>query len=176
MKITADVTAFEADMTTPWMQVEMVVNAQNNDDNGANNNIGWQQLGGQDVLRDGQPHTYTWELPEALTAKIAGADDTIALVRTGAGVEPRRRLGDQVLHRQHPGRRCRADPSVVVSSFEGGLDGWYDDTYTAGTIAVGATGATAGTQALQVEGPGGWQQLTKVNVKPHLAMLANSRA
>ena len=36
------------------------------------------QLGGQDVARDGQPHTYTWELPDALTAKIAGADDNIA--------------------------------------------------------------------------------------------------
>jgi len=46
-------------MTTTWMQVEMVINAQNNDDAGANNNIGWQQLGSQDVTRDGQPHKFT---------------------------------------------------------------------------------------------------------------------
>jgi hypothetical protein len=76
--VMADVTAFEADMTTTWMQVEMVINGQNNDDNGANNNIGWQQLGLLDVTRDGQPHTYTWALPEDLTSAIAGIDDNIA--------------------------------------------------------------------------------------------------
>jgi hypothetical protein len=65
-------------MTTTWMQVEMVINAQNNDDNGANNNIDWQGLGLQDVTRDGQPHTYTWVLPEALTSAIAGTDDNIS--------------------------------------------------------------------------------------------------
>ncbi len=64
MKITADVTALAADMTTAWMQVEMVINAQNNKDAGANNNLGWNALGGQDVVRDGQPHTYTGEWGE----------------------------------------------------------------------------------------------------------------
>ena len=76
--VMADVTAFDADMTTTWMQVEMVINGQNNDDNGANNNIGWQELGLLDVTRDGQPHTYTWALPEELTTLIAGVDDNIA--------------------------------------------------------------------------------------------------
>ncbi len=75
--ISADVTAFDADMTTTWMQVEMVIHAQNNDDNGANNNIDWQGLGLQYVTRDGQPHTYTWELPETLTSAIAGTDENI---------------------------------------------------------------------------------------------------
>jgi hypothetical protein len=76
--ITADVTAFDADMTTTWMQVEMVVNCQNTDDNGANNNLGWQELGLQDVVRDGLPHQHTWVLPEALTTAIAGTDPNIA--------------------------------------------------------------------------------------------------
>jgi len=75
--ITADVTAFEADMTTTWMQVEFVINAQNNNDAGANNNVGWQGLGLQDVVRDGQPHKHTWVLPEALTTAIAGTDPNI---------------------------------------------------------------------------------------------------
>jgi len=75
--ITADVTAFGADMTTTWMQVEMVINAQNNNDAGPNNNIGWRQLGLQSVTRDGQPHTHTWVLPEALTSAIAGTDENI---------------------------------------------------------------------------------------------------
>jgi hypothetical protein len=76
--ITADVTAFAADMTTTWMQVEMVVNGQNNNDNGANNNVGWQGLGLQDVVRDGLPRKHTWVLPEALTTAIAGTDPNIA--------------------------------------------------------------------------------------------------
>jgi hypothetical protein len=75
--IQADVTAFDADMSTTWMQVEMVINGQNNDDNGANNNVGWQQLGLQSVTRDGQPQTLTWMLPESLTSVIAGTDDNI---------------------------------------------------------------------------------------------------
>ena len=76
--ITADVTAFDADMTTTWMNVEMVINGQNNDDNGANNNIGWQSLGSHDVTRNGQPQTLTWVLPEALTTAISGVDGNIS--------------------------------------------------------------------------------------------------
>jgi hypothetical protein len=76
--ITADITAFDADMTTTWMNVIMVINGQNNDDSGANNNVGWQELGTQDVVRDGQPHTFTWEIPEALSAVLAGVDDNIS--------------------------------------------------------------------------------------------------
>ncbi len=76
--ITADVTAFAADMTTTWMQAEMVINAQNNNDAGANNNVGWKGLGLQDLPRDGQPHTLTWALPEALTTAIAGTDENIS--------------------------------------------------------------------------------------------------
>jgi hypothetical protein len=76
--IAADVTAFAADMTTTWMQVEMVINAQNNDDAGANNNVGWRGLGLQNITRDGQPQTLTWVLPEALTSAIAGTDQNIS--------------------------------------------------------------------------------------------------
>jgi hypothetical protein len=76
--ITADVTVFDADITGGWMQVEMVINGQNNDDNGANNNIDWNPLGLQNVTRDGQPHTYEWVLPSDLATAIAGVDENIA--------------------------------------------------------------------------------------------------
>ncbi len=76
--ITADVTAFDADMATTWMNVEMVINGQDNDDNGPNNNIGWQSLGSHAVTRDGQPQTLTWELPESLTTAISAVDDNIS--------------------------------------------------------------------------------------------------
>jgi hypothetical protein len=173
VKITADVTAFAADMTTTWMQVEMVINAQNNDDAGTHNNLGWNPLGGQDVIRDGQPHTYTWVVPDALTAKIAAADDNIwwfefALVSNVDGASVTKFYIDNIqISYEPPGA------SILVSSFESGLEGWYTDSWTAGKVSLSATGATAGAQAMQVEGPGGWQQLTKVSVKPHLAALAN---
>ena len=167
-KITADITAFEADMTTEWMQVEMVINAQNNDDNGANNNIGWNPLGGQDIMRDGEPHTYTWELPDTLTAQIAGADDTIlwfeiALVSNVDGASIAKFYIDNIqVSYDAP------TTSVVVGDFEDGLDGWYEDN---GTLTLGATGATSGAQALQVDAPGGWNVDAKLDVKAHLAAL-----
>jgi hypothetical protein len=76
--ISADVTAFAEDMVTDWMNMEMIINGQNTDDNGANNNIGWQSLGGLDIVRDGVSQTLTWEIPADLSAKIAGVDDNIA--------------------------------------------------------------------------------------------------
>jgi hypothetical protein len=76
--VSADVTAFAEDMQTDWMNMEMIINGQNNDDNGANNNIGWQSLGAVDIVRDGTTHTLTWELPADLSTKIAGTDDNIA--------------------------------------------------------------------------------------------------
>jgi hypothetical protein len=76
--ISADVTAFAEDMQTDWMNMEMIINGQNNDDNGANNNIGWQSLGGLDIVLDGVSQTLTWEIPADLSAKIAGIDDNIA--------------------------------------------------------------------------------------------------
>ena len=67
--ITADVTAFDADLTTGWMEVQMVINGEDP--------IGWQELGMQALIRDGQPHTYTWVIPDALASAMAGVDDTI---------------------------------------------------------------------------------------------------
>lgn len=173
VKITADVTVIAADMTSEWIQVGMVINAQNNDDNGPNNNLGWNDLGGQDVARDGQSHTYTWVLSDDLVGKIIGADDSIgwfelALISNLDGASVTRFYVDNIqVVSEEPSE------SILVSSFEGGLDGWYTDTWTAGTTAVGTTGATDGAQAMQVEGPGGWQQLTKVNVRPYLEQLSN---
>jgi len=172
VKITADVTAFEADMTTPWMQVEMIINGQNNDNNGANNNIGWNPLGGQDVVRDGQPHTYTWTLSDALTAKIAGTDESIAwfefalVTNLDGGSAVKFYIDNVQLVYEGP------TSSVVIGDFEGGFDNWYTDTWTGGTISRSATGATTGAEAMQVTASGGWQQLTKVDVKPQMAMLA----
>jgi len=171
--ITADVTAFAADMTTTWMQVGMVLNCEGDNDNGANNNLGWNDLGLQDLPRDGQPHTLTWVLSDALTTKIAGADDNIGwfeflLISNVDGASVAKLYIDNIqISYEAP------TSSVLVSSFEGGLEGWYTDTWTAGTISLSTTGATAGTQAMQVDGPGGWQQLTKVDAKPYMAALAN---
>jgi len=75
--VSADVTAFPEDMVTDWMNMEIIINGQNHDDTGANNNIGWQSLGGLDIVRDGVAQTLYWEVPADLSAKIAGTDDNI---------------------------------------------------------------------------------------------------
>ena len=37
---------------------------------------------------------------------------------------------------------------VLVSDFEGSLDGWYTDEWTAGTISMSSIGATSGTGSM----------------------------
>jgi hypothetical protein len=130
VKILVDVTAFAADMTTPWMQVEMIINAQNNNDAGAHNNLGWNPLGGQDVLRDGQPHTYTWDLPDTLTAKIAAADDSIwwfefALVTNLDGASVTKFYIDNIrLLTPDDAADQGKTTDTVIGNWEQKMDGW----------------------------------------------------
>jgi hypothetical protein len=76
-QISADVTAFAADMPgNGWMNMEMIYNGQNSDP--ANNNIGWQSLGAKDInIWDGQTHTLVWDVPAALMTKLGGIDSSI---------------------------------------------------------------------------------------------------
>ena len=75
--VSIDVTAFAEDMETDWMNMEVIINGQNHDGTGAHNNIGWQSLGGLDIVRDGVTQTLYWEIADDLSAKIAGKDDDI---------------------------------------------------------------------------------------------------
>jgi len=75
--ISADVTVFAEDMETGWINMEMIINGQSHNDTGENNNIGWQSLGGLDLVLDGVSQTLIWEVPAELSAKIAGTDDNI---------------------------------------------------------------------------------------------------
>ncbi len=149
--ITADVTVFDADVTTSYMQVEMVINAQNNDDNGANNNIGWNGLGLQDVARDGVPHTYTWVLPESLIAQIAGSDDSIgwfelALVSNLDSASVTKFYIDNI-QLSYP----EATSSVVIGDFEdGSLDNWSVAWEDNTTVEVATVGVTSGSGSLAV--------------------------
>ncbi len=170
VKITADVTAFAADMTTAWMQVEMVINAQNNNDAGANNNIGWVSLGSQDVARDGQPHTYTWVLPDALTAKIAGADDNIswfelALVTNLDGVSVTKFYIDNI---QVVGAAVATGKSTdtIIGDWEGKMDGWVVGGSADVRYAVGdVNGVTLGKNSLDVWVPtGAWATVLSLNL------------
>jgi hypothetical protein len=160
--ITADVTAFDADMTTTWMQVQMVINAQNNDDNGANNNIGWQQLGLQAVTRDGLPHTHVWVLPEDLSLAIAGTDEGIgwfelALVTNLNGESVTKFYIDnvQLVSELVP------PPSVVIGDWENTDDGWYlGDSVPAGSSMTysDTNGVTLNDYSLKLQAPPGWVQ------------------
>lgn len=130
MKILADVTAFATDMTTTWMQVEIVINAQNNNDAGANNNVGWNGLGGQNVVRDGQPRTYTWELSDTLTAKIAAADDSIwwfefALVSNLDGASVTKFYIDNIrLVTPEEAASKGKSTDTIIGNWEQSMDGW----------------------------------------------------
>jgi hypothetical protein len=174
VKVTADVTAFQADMTTTWMQCEIVINGTNDDSTGANNNIGWVGLGGQDVPLDGQTHTLTWVLPEALRTKIAEADQNIswfqlALISNLDGASATNYYIDNI-QISYPDTT-----SVAISDFEDGFDGWgSNDGWRVGNLSLSATGATSGAQAMLVEGAGGWQQMAVINLKPYAAALANT--
>jgi len=78
VEITADVTSFAADMTGGWTEIGMVLNAQGDDGNGANNNIGWNQIGGLVAMdKSGIPQAMSWALPADLSTKIAGSDENI---------------------------------------------------------------------------------------------------
>lgn len=183
VKITADVTAFAADMTTPWMQVGMVVNAQNNASNGANNNLGWNDLGSQDIARDGLPHTYTWVLSDALTAKIAVADSTIAwfelaLISNLDGASVTKFYIDNIQVVGLPPVVTVKSSDTLVGNWEQTMDGWgvgggadvrYSDT----------NGVTLDQYSLDVYVPtGAWATVLSLNLLDpnQAAVLAAFRA
>lgn len=99
--ITGDFTIAADVVTSNWMQVQFIVNGQNNDDSGAHNNIGWQQGPQVGVAIDGSVNSVTWELPDDLTAKIAGIDDTIhwfevVIVTNLDGASPMQMYADNI--------------------------------------------------------------------------------
>ncbi len=160
--ITADVTAFDADMTTTWMNVIMVINAQGNDDNGANNNVGWQELGTQDVVRDGQPHTYTWAIPDALRSVIGGVDDNIGwfelvLATNVDGASVTKFYIDNIqLSYEAPTTSDDKSTDTIIGDWEQDMDGWV-----AGGVAdvrySDTNGVTLGNYSLDVYTPtGAW--------------------
>lgn len=77
-QVSVDVTSFAADMTGGWAEVFIVINAQGYDDDGdPSNNIGYNALDLKWMDRSGTPQTIIWDIPEALSAKIAGSNDGI---------------------------------------------------------------------------------------------------
>lgn len=168
--ITADVTAFDADMTTTWMNVIMVINGQNNDDSGANNNVGWQGLGTQDVVRDGQPHTYTWELPDSLTSVIAGVDDNIgwfelvlATNLDGASVTKFYIDNIQLIYGA-PTAGDDKSTDVIIGNWEQDLDGWVVSE-AADALFNDHNGVTLDNYSLDVYIPNGdWQTFLTLDV------------
>jgi len=76
--ITADVTAFAADLPGGTrLSVEMVINAEGDGQSGPGNKIGWKSIASMPITMDGQPHKYTWEIPDDLAAAIALTDGNI---------------------------------------------------------------------------------------------------
>jgi hypothetical protein len=139
--VSIDVTALAADMRIRplVMNMEVIINGQNNNDSGAHNNIGWQSLGALDIVGNGVPQTLRWEVPDDLSAKIAGTDDNIQwfelfiitnnrATNTKIYVDNIRLLGTKP---QPP-----AGPKIVWVSFHGA-----DDAPSAGAAGDGFTEA-----------------------------------
>jgi len=137
--VSIDVTAFAADMVTDWMYMEMIINGQNNDESGANNNIGWQSLGALVIVRDGAAQTMRWEVPDDLAAKIAGTDDNIQwfelFIVTNNGTPNTKIYLDNIqLLGTEP--QPPAGPKIIWVSFHGA-----DDAPSAGAAGDGFTQA-----------------------------------
>jgi len=164
--ITADVTAFDADMTTGWMQIELVINGQNNDDAGANNNIGWQSIDSQDVARDGQTQTFTWEIPESLISAIAGTDENIgwfelALVTNLDEASITKFYIDNIQLNSgdvQPPADTSKSTDTIIGNWEQDLDGWVVGG-GADALFNDHNGVTLGNYSLDVYIPNGdWNQ------------------
>ena len=137
--VSIDVTALAADMVTDWMNMEVIINGQNNDASGAHNNIGWQSLGTQNVVRDGAAQTLRWEVPDDLAAKIAGTDDSIQwfelFIVTNNGAPNTKIYIDNIqLLGTEP--QPPAGPKIIWVSFHGA-----DDAPSAGAKGNGFTEA-----------------------------------
>lgn len=168
VKITADVTAVAGEMTSNWMQVEMVINAQNNNDNGANNNLGWNVLGGQDVAIDGQPHTCTWTLADDLVGKIAAADDNIGwfelVLVSNVDTASATRFYIDNIQIVSPQVNTGKSTDTVIGDWEQSLDGWVvgggaDVRYS------DANGVTLGQYSLDVwTETGAWASVLTMNL------------
>ena len=168
--ISMDVTASPGDFTGTWMNIEPVINGQNY---GTNNNVGWNTLGGQDIIRDGEPHRMTWVLPEALVQKIAATDDTIAWFELGiisnTDAATRKIYVDNVQISEPQVGPVDYPFGLLIGNFEEDLDGWAqnDATFTRTDV-----GKTRGDWALQsVIGTGGWHIHGRLDAKPHRQLL-----
>ncbi len=163
-----DVTAFAADMATTWLNVGLVINAPGNDDYGANNNIGWNDLGQQPVALDGQPHTLTFPLSAALIAKLAGVTDNIGWYELGltSNVDAASVTRFYIDNVQLTTADDVVDHTygVQVSDWENSTDGWVfpDGTPAEATMAYSTTtGVTSNTYSLKVTYPDtGWQGIS----------------
>lgn len=170
-KITADVTAFEADMTTTWMQVGMVVNGTGDDSTGANNNIGWNDLGAQDIARDGLPHTLTWALPDALTAKIALVDDKISwfelmLISNLDGASATKFYIDNIQIVAPAPVATTKSSDTVIGDWEHSMDGWVKNEASNADIRFSDTnGVTLNKSSLDIYTPtGAWATVISLNL------------
>ncbi|HER19892.1 MAG TPA: hypothetical protein ENO14_02475, partial [Chromatiales bacterium] len=162
--ISMDVTVLPDEFTGTWMNAEIVINGEN---------VGWNPLGGNDLIRDGQPHTYTWVLPADLIQTISSTQpggwfEMIIVTNTDAAT---RRVYVDHVQILEPQEHITDYPfGELVGDFEDDtLDGWLvnDATFTRSN-----TGATRGEWALQSDlAVGGWQLNGRLPIAPYRELL-----
>jgi hypothetical protein len=184
VRISADITVIESDIIgDDSLEAEMIINGQG--DNGYT--VGWNELGFQDLVLDGQPHTHTWDISPALTAAIAAADQSIGWFEiffdtdndaTGSTTEVTLYV-DNIRLFQPEILPCEGPFGIVVGDFETDVDGWWVNPEDC-DISQTSTGATTGSGALQIDDPGDggdtWRVGARLDAKPYLSILGSAGA
>lgn len=162
--ISMDVTVLPGEFTGTWMNAEIVINGEN---------VGWNPLGGNDLIRDGEPHTYTWVLPADLIGTISSTQpggwfEMIIVTNTDAAT---RRVYVDHVQILEPQEHITDYPfGELVGDFEDDtLDGWLEND---ATFTRSNTGATRGEWALQSDlAVGGWHINGRLPIGPYRELL-----
>lgn len=142
--ISMDITMSDADTDGTEMSAQVVINGED----AGTNNIGWRELSWHDLVLDGAPHSYSWEIDQALADDIAAADAStigwfeMVLVCNNDANNVTFQV-DNIQIKEPP-----LTLSFTIGDFESDVDG-----FSAGgdvDLSQTTTGATTGSGALEV--------------------------
>lgn len=173
--ISADITVSHIEGEN-WINSQVVINAQDNDDNGVHNNIGWRGLASHDLVRDGASYTYKWTIDAGLANAIAAADDSIQWFELVIVVNNDVPDANSLTLNIDNVQINEPAPTLVVGNFESGLDTWAPVNWDAATLSQSTIGATIGSHSLKVEHSGGWHPAAIWNAKPYRSILGSPGA
>ncbi|MBN1123551.1 MAG: LamG domain-containing protein [Sedimentisphaerales bacterium] len=165
VSLSMDVTVSPGEFTGTWMNAEIVINGEN---------AGWNPLGGLDLIRDGEPHTYIWTPSADLIQTIADTEPGgwfELFIITNTDAETRRFYVDNVQILEATSPVTDYPFGELVGDFEEeDLDGWLTND---ATFTQSDTGVTRGDWALQSDiAEGGWHIHGRLDANPYGELLS----